>query len=156
MRRRGRAGRRRGRVLRHTLSDRRNIVAHPAGLRQIHESAANGKSYSPMRAVLDATDWRILKELQANGNITNVALARRVGLTPPPCLRRVKALEDKLGAKFAPESCDGVTHAESIDEFVERQPQPFAERPRQGARRGANCLCQRGQRQLRVPVPAML
>lgn len=43
---------------------------------------------------LDATDWRILQELQANGNITNVALAKRVGLTPPPCLRRVKALQD--------------------------------------------------------------
>ena len=42
---------------------------------------------------LDAIDWRILKELQADGAITNVALARRVGLTPPPCLRRVKALE---------------------------------------------------------------
>ena len=42
---------------------------------------------------LDATDWRILKELQADGRITNVALAARVGLSPPPCLRRVQALE---------------------------------------------------------------
>ena len=47
-----------------------------------------------MKPRLDAIDWRILKELQANGNITNVALAKRVGLTPPPCLRRVKALEE--------------------------------------------------------------
>ncbi len=46
-----------------------------------------------MRARLDATDWRILKELQADGRLTNVALARRVGLSPPPCLRRVQALE---------------------------------------------------------------
>lgn len=46
-----------------------------------------------MRARLDATDWRILKELQADGRITNVALAARVGLSPPPCLRRVQALE---------------------------------------------------------------
>jgi DNA-binding Lrp family transcriptional regulator len=46
-----------------------------------------------MQLRLDATDWRILKELQANGRITNVALAARVGLTPPPCLRRVHALE---------------------------------------------------------------
>ncbi len=46
-----------------------------------------------MRARLDATDWRILKELQADGRITNVALAARVGLTPPPCLRRLQALE---------------------------------------------------------------
>ena len=43
---------------------------------------------------LDATDWRILKELMANGSITNVALAARVGLSAPPCLRRVRALEE--------------------------------------------------------------
>lgn len=46
----------------------------------------------PMR--LDAIDWRILKELQADGSMTNVALAERVGLSPPPCLRRVRALEE--------------------------------------------------------------
>jgi DNA-binding Lrp family transcriptional regulator len=46
-----------------------------------------------MRAGLDATDWRILKELQANGRITNVELARKVGMSPPPCLRRTRALE---------------------------------------------------------------
>ena len=46
-----------------------------------------------MRARLDATDWRILRELQADGRLTNVALAERVGLSPPPCLRRVQALE---------------------------------------------------------------
>ncbi|MGE0767660.1 MAG: Lrp/AsnC family transcriptional regulator [Hyphomicrobiaceae bacterium] len=46
-----------------------------------------------MRARLDATDWRILKELQTDGRLTNVALAQRVGLSPPPCLRRVQALE---------------------------------------------------------------
>jgi len=43
---------------------------------------------------LDAIDWRILKELQADGHITNVALAGRVGLSAPPCLRRVRALEE--------------------------------------------------------------
>ena len=47
-----------------------------------------------MPARLDATDWRILKELQANGRISNVELARKVGLSPPPCLRRVRALEE--------------------------------------------------------------
>jgi DNA-binding Lrp family transcriptional regulator len=47
-----------------------------------------------MRARLDATDWRILKELQANGRITNVELARKVGISPPPCLRRMRALEE--------------------------------------------------------------
>lgn len=46
-----------------------------------------------MRARLDQTDWRILKELQSDGRLPNVALAQRVGLSPPPCLRRVQALE---------------------------------------------------------------
>lgn len=49
---------------------------------------------SPMHARLDATDWRILKHLQADARMTNVELARRVGISPPPCLRRVRALED--------------------------------------------------------------
>jgi DNA-binding Lrp family transcriptional regulator len=43
---------------------------------------------------LDAIDWNILKELQSNGRLTNVELAARVGLSPPPCLRRVRALEE--------------------------------------------------------------
>ena len=47
-----------------------------------------------MRVRLDPLDWRILKELQADGRITNVALSQRVGLSAPPCLRRVRALED--------------------------------------------------------------
>src|SRR5215472_16872132 len=42
---------------------------------------------------LDATDWRILAELQKNGRKTNVELATRVGLSAPPCLRRVRELE---------------------------------------------------------------
>ncbi|HEY8564981.1 MAG TPA: Lrp/AsnC family transcriptional regulator [Beijerinckiaceae bacterium] len=47
-----------------------------------------------MRGRLDSTDLAILKELQADGSITNVELARRVGLSAPPCLRRVRSLED--------------------------------------------------------------
>jgi len=46
-----------------------------------------------MTATLDATDWKILRELQRHGRLTNVELARRVGLSPPPCLRRVQAME---------------------------------------------------------------
>jgi DNA-binding Lrp family transcriptional regulator len=42
---------------------------------------------------LDTTDLRILAELQANGALSNVELARRVHLSPSPCLARVKALE---------------------------------------------------------------
>ena len=42
---------------------------------------------------LDAIDLRILAELQQDGRLTNVELARRVHLSPSPCLARVKALE---------------------------------------------------------------
>lgn len=42
---------------------------------------------------LDTFDLRILTELQQDGSLTNVALARRVHLSPSPCLMRVKALE---------------------------------------------------------------
>jgi DNA-binding Lrp family transcriptional regulator len=45
-------------------------------------------------ARLDAIDRKILKELQDDGRITNVDLARRVGISAPPCLRRVRALEE--------------------------------------------------------------
>ena len=42
---------------------------------------------------LDAIDRQILAELQEDGRMTNVELARRVGISAPPCLRRVRALE---------------------------------------------------------------
>ncbi len=47
-----------------------------------------------MKALLDDIDWAILAELQADGRMTNVELARRVGISAPPCLRRVRALEE--------------------------------------------------------------
>jgi DNA-binding Lrp family transcriptional regulator len=43
---------------------------------------------------LDQIDLKILNEIQANGRITNVELAKRVGISPPPCLRRVRTLEE--------------------------------------------------------------
>lgn len=43
---------------------------------------------------LDAIDRKILAELQADGRMTNVELAKRVGISAPPCLRRVRTLED--------------------------------------------------------------
>jgi DNA-binding Lrp family transcriptional regulator len=49
----------------------------------------------PLKADLDAIDWKILKELQNNGRITNIELSRRVGISAPPCLRRVKRLEEQ-------------------------------------------------------------
>ncbi len=45
------------------------------------------------RHKIDATDYQILAELQADGRITNVELASRAGISAPPCLRRVRALE---------------------------------------------------------------
>ncbi len=43
---------------------------------------------------LDPIDRRILAELQADGRMTNVELASRVGISAPPCLRRVRTLEE--------------------------------------------------------------
>ncbi len=46
------------------------------------------------RIKLDKIDRKILKDLQENGRITNVELAQNAGISAPPCLRRVRALED--------------------------------------------------------------
>lgn len=46
------------------------------------------------RVKLDRIDLRILQDLQSDGRITNVELARRAGISAPPCLRRVRALEE--------------------------------------------------------------
>ena len=70
---------------------------------------------------LDAIDLKLLAELQADGRITNVDLATKVGLTAPPCLRRMRALGLTARAacaatpgaafalaRFAPEAKDGL------------------------------------------------
>ncbi|MFZ5834122.1 MAG: Lrp/AsnC family transcriptional regulator [Pseudomonadota bacterium] len=46
------------------------------------------------RVKLDEIDRMILREMQADGRITNVELAHRIGISAPPCLRRVRALEE--------------------------------------------------------------
>ena len=46
------------------------------------------------RVKLDRIDRHILRDLQDDGRITNVELAKRAGISAPPCLRRVRALED--------------------------------------------------------------
>lgn len=46
------------------------------------------------RVKLDEIDRRILHDLQENGRITNVELAKNAGISAPPCLRRVRALEE--------------------------------------------------------------
>lgn len=48
----------------------------------------------PLTADLDDIDWKILRELQREGRVSNVELSRRVGISAPPCLRRVKWLEE--------------------------------------------------------------
>ncbi|MGH1398093.1 MAG: Lrp/AsnC family transcriptional regulator [Alphaproteobacteria bacterium] len=45
------------------------------------------------RSKLDKIDKKILRDLQSDGRITNVELAKNVGISAPPCLRRVRALE---------------------------------------------------------------
>ena len=50
--------------------------------------AADGKNK------LDDVDRQILSDLQGDGRMTNVELAKRAGISAPPCLRRVRALED--------------------------------------------------------------
>ena len=44
---------------------------------------------------IDAIDRKILAELQADGRMTNVELSKRLGISAPPCLRRVRALEEE-------------------------------------------------------------
>src|SRR6202007_1720902 len=61
------------------------------------------------RIKLDRIDRRILRNLLTDGRMTNVELARRVGISAPPCLRRVRALEEAgmirgYHAELAPEA----------------------------------------------------
>jgi DNA-binding Lrp family transcriptional regulator len=55
---------------------------------------APGLKETPVSKNLDEIDLKILTEIQADGRITNVELAKRVGISPPPCLRRVRTLEE--------------------------------------------------------------
>jgi Lrp/AsnC family leucine-responsive transcriptional regulator len=48
-----------------------------------------------LKMALDAIDQRILSALQGNARLSNVELANQAGLSPSPCLRRVRALEDE-------------------------------------------------------------
>jgi len=55
---------------------------------------SSSKSWHGMPMKLDEIDRRILRALQEDGRLQNVELARKVGLSPSPCLRRVKLLEE--------------------------------------------------------------
>jgi DNA-binding Lrp family transcriptional regulator len=67
---------------------------------------------------LDAIDREILFQLQRDGRLSNVELARRVGLTPPPCLRRVKRLEEAGVISGYRATVDPVATGQSFEEIT--------------------------------------
>ena len=69
-------------------------------------------------ASLDIIDRKLLAELQAEGRVTNVDLAARVGLTAPPCLRRVRALEESGTIRGYHADLDGAKLGFSITVFA--------------------------------------
>lgn len=80
---------------------------------------------------LDQVDLDILAALQADGRMTNVALAKQVGLSPTPCLERVKSLEaDGLiagyAARLAPEAL-GLGLTVFVQISIERTSEPVFE-----------------------------
>jgi DNA-binding Lrp family transcriptional regulator len=76
-------------------SDGKRMLARNKRSRRLPPlSSAAGAGSPPLKIRLDAIDWKILRELQGDGRMTNVELARRVGISAPPCLRRVRSLEE--------------------------------------------------------------
>jgi DNA-binding Lrp family transcriptional regulator len=69
-------------------------------------------------ANIDDIDMQILAELQDDGRMTNVDLARKVGLTAPPCLRRVRALEDSGAIRSYHADVDAATLGFTITVFA--------------------------------------
>jgi Lrp/AsnC family transcriptional regulator, leucine-responsive regulatory protein len=67
---------------------------------------------------LDAIDLRILAALQEDGRLTNVELARRVNLSPSPCLARVKALETRGLIRGYVALCDPLSLGLSVNVFI--------------------------------------
>lgn len=63
-----------------------------------------------MNKTLDRIDKKILTELQVNGRVSNVELSKKVGLSPSPCLDRVKRLE----AQGVIEGYKAVVNAEAV------------------------------------------
>ena len=70
------------------------------------------------RLPIDAVDRIILQNLQNEGRITNVELADRAGLTAPPCLRRVRALEEAGAIRGYHADLDPETLGYSITVFA--------------------------------------
>ena len=57
------------------------------------QAAAKNSAYMP-RHQIDQTDLKLLAALQSNGRASNVELSKLAGITAPPCLRRVRTLEE--------------------------------------------------------------
>src|SRR5882724_3981242 len=70
------------------------------------------------RAKLDKIDLRILADLQADGRMTNVDLAQRAGISAPPCLRRVRALEQAGYIKGYHAQLDAATLGYTVTVFA--------------------------------------
>ena len=68
------------------------ILLHCPQMRSIRK---NIREFPMPGTKLDEIDRMILAELQADGRMTNVELAKRVGISAPPCLRRVRTLEEQ-------------------------------------------------------------
>ena len=60
-----------------------------------HGSGKNGSESMAGKVKLDTVDRQILSDLQEDGRMTNVDLAKRAGISAPPCLRRVRVLEEE-------------------------------------------------------------
>lgn len=67
---------------------------------------------------IDATDQRILHELQGDGRLSNVELAEKIGLSPSPCLRRVRLLEEAKIIRGYHASVDQVKVGLPVSVFV--------------------------------------
>ncbi|HBT68855.1 MAG TPA: transcriptional regulator [Agrobacterium sp.] len=78
---------------RNFVTGRRHIVANPAP-NSTRKFPSLTRNVSVTSVELDAIDLKILRELQRDGRMTNVELAERVGISAPPCLRRVRKLEE--------------------------------------------------------------
>jgi DNA-binding Lrp family transcriptional regulator len=71
-----------------------NVAHPPPSIARAEPHVSTALSQAAGRSI-SAIDLRILRQLQANARMTNVELAEKVGLSPSPCWRRVRALEER-------------------------------------------------------------
>jgi len=77
------------------------------------------KQHKISRITLDETDWRILGVLQENARIANAELAEKVYLSPSPCLRRVRELEQAGVLKRYVTLLDPLTLGLTVSVFIQ-------------------------------------